>query len=327
MIIMPLMIFFFLPQLTSKQTKRILDVFTSACLLLTVYIYYGLIAGNAFHQAFEGNIEFWNNPFREILFNLELIDVHPTYYSIWVLFSAIYLLSRCFERARPISYFYWILGVIFFTFTALLFSARAPLLGFFVAVFFMLLANIKKTKHRLGVSLVVVLIAVYSITQITVLRTRFVDEFQAQKFRPPVGNAHTSTNIRVGIYTCVYQIFKENRWFGVGVGDVKQELDQCYLQFHTRVYDQGYNTHSSYFNLLLSGGLAALALFIMVMFYQFKMAIGSQYYLYAAFLIFVYCTILFENVFARMHGALFFGLLNAVFIKEIVSTRANKPLT
>lgn len=327
LVVFPLIIFFFLPRITPELTRRILDVFTLTCFILTVYIYIGLFKGNAFSKVFNGNTEFWNNPFREILFNLELIDVHPTYYTLWILFSAVYLISRCFEKTKAISYFYMALGILFFTGTALLFSARAPLLAFFVAVFFLLVAQFKKNRHRLGVSLLVVFIAVFSITQISVLKTRFVDEFQAQKFSPPVGNAHTSTNIRVGIYTCVYQIFMENKWFGVGVGDVKQELDNCYLQFHTRVYDQGYNTHSSYFNLLLSGGLVALIFFGWALVYQFRTAISAQYYLYVAFLIMVCCTMLFENVFARMHGALFFGLFNSVFMKEILSTKTDKLLT
>tara|TARA_R110002012_G_scaffold66614_1_gene174114 strand:- start:197535 stop:198788 length:1254 start_codon:yes stop_codon:yes gene_type:complete len=322
LIILPFVLFFLFDTISSNMVQRTLWAFTSACLVLTFYIYFEIFVSGVFTNITE--FKFWKNPFRDVLFNLRFIDLHPSYYTIWILFSILFLVSELFQKKSFWAKAIMMMMILFFLASAYLFSARAPLLGFVIALLFQLIFQLPTARKRIYFTIFILLLATISVTQVSMLKTRFVDEFKAQEFRPPVGQAHTSTNIRIGIYMCVFEIFRKNIWFGVGVGDVKDELDLCFEQYHTRVYDTGYNTHSSYFNLLLSGGIVSLALFIGVMFYQYFLAIQHKNYLYLSFLILMSVVFLFENVLARMHGALFYGLFNSLFIKQILSEAEKK---
>lgn len=322
-LIFPIAIFFLMPKMNLKKISILFWTFTVSCLVLTIYIYSELVLNNSFSSLSENNVKFWNNPFREAIFNLPYFDLHPTYYSLWLGFVLLFLTNQILIKKDNLIRVTMAIIVIFFGFTLLLFAARGPLLGFILAFIFVLLQYLKSTKRKIIFLFFLIISVGISVTQISFLKSRFVEEFQAQEFRPPVGIAHTSTNIRVGIYTCVFQIFRENPLFGVGVGDVQKELNECYSQFHTRVYQEGhYNTHSTYFNVLLSNGIIGLLFFLAALLYQLRLAFKSKNSFYLAFLILLFTTMLFENVLVRMHGAVFYGLFNSIFIKNIFSDDA-----
>ncbi len=321
-IIFPATIFFFNKDFSSKRLREYLFIFCIACFICTLYIYIELIYQGVFSKIFTSEVEFWNHPYREILLNLKYLDLHPSYYSTWILFSAIFLIDNIFNEKRRHMHLFSIGLIIFFVFTAILFSARAPLLGFALAAFFLLIFKIKSHIIKIITATIFLIVVIVSITQISFLKSRFIDELNAQEYRPPVGFASSSTNIRVGIYKCSWEIFNDHKWIGVGVGDVMDQLNSCYKQFHTRLYEEkDYNTHNTYMHVLLSGGIFALGLFLATLFYQIRLALLSKNYLYLSFLILVMTCLLFENMLSRMHGALFYSLFNAIFIKYFFSEK------
>lgn len=319
-LILSFFILFFIKKITVNQLNKLIAVFNTACLLFTVYVFFDIYRSGAYNFIFQEEVTFWNNPFRIVLKNL---NVHPSYFSIWLLFCSIFLIDKLLKGVQSrLGNILIILQVVFFLFTSILFASRATLIGFFIAVSILVFLAIKSKIKRLVATASVILIIVISVTQISFLRVRFLDEINAQKLRPPVGIAHTSSNIRVGIYQCALEIFKENPIMGIGVGDVQAKLNNCYLQFHTRVYEEGnYNSHSTYLNLLLSGGVFALLLFLSSLFLQLKLALKFENYVYLSFIILIIPFFLFENVLSRMHGAVFYGLFNALFLKQILSTK------
>lgn len=327
-IIFPLIILFISTKIDEKRLNILLWIFTITCLILTVYIHKELISSGAFTALLNNDIKFWNNPFREVLSSFKYVEVHPTYYSLWICFSALFLTQNLFKQKQLGLIFIRVLLVLILIFTAFLFSSRGPLLGFFIAFVVLLLSNFKTRGKKLIFLAISFAVIVVSITQMSFLKSRFIDEITAQQFRPPVGNAHTSTNIRVGIYTCVFKIFNSNKLIGVGIGDVQNELDNCYQQFHTRVYEESnFNTHSSYFNILLATGITGLTIFLLVLLYQFRLAYNSKNQLYFGFLILITVCMLFENILIRMHGAVFYALFNSIFVKNLflnlsISSRA-----
>ncbi|MCM4165941.1 MULTISPECIES: O-antigen ligase [unclassified Arenibacter] len=325
--VIPAVIFFFHPSISHKKVNLIIVVFGASCLLLTFYIYFELFNSGTFLTFWEDDITFWENPFRTVLFNLQYVDIHPTYFSMWVLFIVLWLLNQLINTKDKKTQILLLLIIGYFLFTILLFSARGPIIGFVIASFFLMLTKIKSIRGKFFVSVLSISLIILAITQISFLKARFVDEFSAQKFRPPVGNAHTSSNIRIGIYKCVLDIYGEYPILGVGVGDVQDKLDACYYQFHTRVYQETeYNTHSTYFQILLSGGLLGLIIFGLAGSYQFIIAINYENKIYLAFLILIFTIMLFENLFSRMHGAIFYALFNSIFFKEIITKKNNHKI-
>lgn len=321
-LVIPAIIFFFHPSISSKNVDLIIQVFGISCLLLTFYIYIELFNSSAFDTLWKEDVKFWENPFRTVLFNLKYIDVHPTYFSMWILFLVLWLLDKVLNIKNKKIQILLILVIGYLLFTVLLFSARGPIIGFVIAAFFLMLTKIKSINGRFFASIMSIGIIIFAFTQISFLKARFMDEFSAHKFRPPVGNAHTSSNIRIGIYECVFEIYKEYPIFGVGVGDVQDRLDTCYYQFHTRVYQETeYNAHSTYFQLLLAGGIFGLIIFGIAGFKQLILAIYYENKIYMAFLILIFTIMFFEDIFSRMHGSIFYAFFNSIFIKEIITKK------
>ena len=86
--------------------------------------------------------------------------------------------------------------------------------------------------------------------------------------------------------------------------------------------ESNYNTHSSYFNILLATGIVGLIIFLTALTYQFKLAFNSENKLYLSFLILIAVSMLFENILMRMHGAVFFALFNSIFVKNLFVNQA-----
>src|SRR5690606_18818399 len=129
------------------KLEKLLYIFIGSCFICSIYIYIELFYNEAFKDTYEG-IKFWHHPYRDTLFNLKYLDLHPSYFSMWILFSVIILVKKLLEKTAISTSFFLLLLIAFFVFTAILFSARAPLAGFVVAVFFLLIFKIKSMVIR-----------------------------------------------------------------------------------------------------------------------------------------------------------------------------------
>jgi O-antigen ligase len=132
-------------------------------------------------------------------------------------------------------------------------------------------------------------------------------EIQQTALTVPVGDQYNSTNIRVGILQCSWEVIQKNIILGAGVGSEKPLLNECYAKFETVGYKNVYyNTHNQYLNLWLIAGIASLILFIYSLFYAARTAIRVKDHLLLFFIILISLTFLTENVLSRHAGIVFF---------------------
>jgi O-antigen ligase len=62
-------------------------------------------------------------------------------------------------------------------------------------------------------------------------------------------NSFESTTARILMWDTAYDLIKENFWFGVGTGDVKDELQKRnYEKGFTGVADKNFNSHNQFLN-------------------------------------------------------------------------------
>lgn len=312
LLLLPLILVVLYRPISKKQLDLLLLLFVLSSVVLSFYVGLEFWVEQVGNSADLGNK--WGGAFRESVSDLLLYHLHPTYFSIWVLFSCIVLSNFLLNKIYPTLFWVFIGTWIFLFFIALLLVSRGVLAAFFIASFFQIILHFrKKVKTLLILSFGGVLLLV-GLSQMNSVRVRFYDEVFAQEFTPPVGNAHTPTNIRVGIYSCVFEIFKSNVFFGLGIGDVQDNLNDCYLQYHTRVYQENhYNAHSSYFQLMLSTGAIGLLLFLAVHVYLIRLAFRKENYIFAIFLLYIMGSMAFESILERMHGAFFYACFLGLF--------------
>ena len=125
-----------------------------------------------------------------------------------------------------------------------------------------------------------------------------------------------SLELRLIKWYCALQILKENVLIGVGTGDFKTELVKKYTQID---FKKGmaykYNTHNQFLEEFVKFGLIGGLFFILFMLKIIVDAINSRnkflFIIITSFSLFL----IFESVFERQHGVVFFTLFIPILYK------------
>ena len=262
--------------------------------------------------------DYTSDKLRDVL--IQPTGLHPTYFAMYVLF-AVFLLLFIFIQHKWYTKIFPSIAIILFSlyllgFTLLL-SARMPLISFGVLVIFLSVFILLKNKYY-GIfitGLILVAITFYIIISSALFSQRFL-EVSNTEWKPPVGIHYNSTNLRIGIFTCTYQNYKQNWLLGTGTGDMQDKLNQCYEAngYSEVMYKNRYNTHSIYLDALLMLGLIGLLLLLYNFYYYLRVAYKYQMWMYMVFLLlFLLCGIS-ESFFNTQKGIVFFSFFNTLFL-------------
>ena len=242
--------------------------------------------------------------------------IHPTYLALFIYFSIFSLLEASKQKlliskstTRNITYY--TLSFVLFALSIPL-SARWPLIVFIVVFIWHQLKQVKAMKMKVILFSIVGLIGISSYFLSDGIRGRFDEVFNTE-LKVPEGNNHNSTNVRVGIYNCAWILFKENWSTGVGIGDTQNELNKCYQQYDTDIYNEiNFNTHNSIMNFAVTAGIfGVISLIIM---YSTSFISYRRWAFPISFLaLFILCSFT-ENLFDRQLGIVFFCLFNSLFV-------------
>jgi len=322
-LIFPIVIFLFIDRIPNRVFLIINFCFVIANIFLSLYIHYYLFS-KGIYSDFK-SVTFWDSPVRDSLAEISFKELHPTYISLWFLYSVLYMLDFLVGKFRELNkqiIFLVIIGQIILLFTTILLSTRMTLIAFIVAIIVYSFYKIKNKLTKFLIILVILITTIISVFNVSYLRARLIDEFKVTKLEPPVDQTHNSINIRVGIYHCSFKVLKPNWLIGVGAGNVQKELNICYNKFNTDVYQKtNYNTHNQYLHIFIASGIIGLVLFLFLFYYQIKLALLNKDYLYLAFTILLFISFLSENILVRINGVIFFALFNTLFIKKWIQNK------
>jgi O-antigen ligase len=265
------------------------------------------------------------NSYWEFRKNIEgKTKVHGTYLCMWF-GLAIMLLVAELKKVRSYSKPWLAVAVVLLMMACTGYwmyavGGRMPLVATLIAVFILIINSL---KQFIIASLIVVLgIGVVITVNPENGLVKKVTELKNYDFSFPegrydlIGYSISSEQIRNGIYYCAYNKIKESWLAGYGIGDVDNELQNCYDTTFTNTNTYTvlkYNSHSQYLQLLLSTGITGFVLFFLSYGFLLKKALKSKQTIYFAFLIFMLINFLFENILSRHDGILFFGFFNSVF--------------
>lgn len=235
-------------------------------------------------------------------------ELHPTYLSVSFLLGVIISSHGILKNNwRWINFFL----VFFFTLIILLLNSRIVIISYIVVVptFFLLSTKVLNFKKLFYLFF---FCAIVSCISINLVEERKVDALKA--YAKNSLNINEDNVSRIEIYKTSFSIIKENIFFGVGVGDVENELKISYKEKGLREYYQNkvFNSHNQYLHYLIEGGLPLFILFLLTLTYLFYYTIKNKDYLFFCFLLIIFLVLFTENLFNRINGVFFFSLFSSI---------------
>lgn len=293
----------------TKIRDKSFKVFQISVVLQTLFFFVTFLKTNALSTLF--NISKENIPFfREFVTNNYYFEIHPTYFSSYLLLSITISLFKFKE-----SIFINFLNIIFSFFFIILFSSRIIIILLILTLLFYLsyslFLKVSSKKSLFIIGIIPVVIFLFFLKSSFVLN-RFY-EIKNEINKPIVGNYYNSTNTRLAIYKCDVILTKEMPFWGYG-DSLQKELNNCYAKNNDSDFYKisTFNTHNYYFYLLLYGGVFFILTFLFYLFMIFK---KIKYSLFGIFIFFQFLLInLTENYLSRHYGIVLFCYFTSLFI-------------
>ncbi len=319
-------------QITTEIFNKTTKIFTTAVFLKLLFTQLSLLS------FFENKTQVSKWDYRK---GFELItDVHGTYFSLWIGFASLFLLSEILKELKSKNLFKAVaFGIIisyFFYWQATL-EARIPLIATLILSFVLIVI---KTKKVIAVPLFGLIIAAFYFVVISQApnyfnKTKKIFEYD---FSLPKGNYNinyssiSNFQIRNGIYLCSFEVIKKSWLFGYGVGDTQDQLRSCYeANLESNVYEVfTFNSHNQYLQVCLSSGIFGLIIFLYSQLSLISYALRNSDTLFLFFLLLCFFCLLSENIFSRHDGVIFYTFIGSMMLfkneQKIISTRIKKKL-
>ncbi|NND78058.1 MAG: O-antigen ligase family protein, partial [Flavobacteriales bacterium] len=128
----------------------------------------------------------------------------------------------------------------------------------------------------------------------------------------PSGN---SLFMRTEFWKNGWSLFKKNKWFGVGTGDIKDELDKEYEKNQTLLdKDHQYRVHNQYLAFAICFGIIGLLAICFCMYYPIITKKADL--LFLAFIIIYSLSFLTEDTLETQAGVTFFAFFSSFFLSQ-----------
>lgn len=251
------------------------------------------------------------------------INLHPTYYALYILTAIIFVLH--FIKEKTVSNFQKLLLLLIFIYFSLfivqLSSRMAIVILYLVTLFNLVQYIIKQKKIIKGLSLLVLFhfLAFILIMNIGVTKYRFQ---HLLGFTYYTGYTVNDSNHKIKLWTAAINA-NQNILLGNGIGDVQTSLNEQYEKAGLKTpLTLKYNSHNQYIQYYVGLGILGLSVFIYLLFYYTKLfiitknSIGLQFILVVAILSFTEC------LWNRHNGIVFIVFM--IMLLEL--TGRNKPI-
>ncbi|SDQ14641.1 O-antigen ligase family protein [Flagellimonas zhangzhouensis] len=311
-LIFPTTLFLLKPFKSFRNINTFIKVYLISCAISSCIIL--LYIGFNLNEILQSNSNYvFSIKLRQAINSAPFIGEHPIYFSLLLAVSVLLLIYNRFSG--------WAINALLFSIygtTLLIASSRGVILGLFVVMILIVFQNIKSRNKRYAV-LTLLFIMCFSSYLLPPIKAR-VNEIIFTKHLFPKGLHYNSFNLRMGIYSCSFDIIKDAPIYGYGPADVQDRLDACYeTKFETPAYAQQiYNTHNQYLDYLASFGILGFVLIICCFAYFIKISLGAKTNMYFNFLILFFLVLLTENLLSRNTGIVLFAAFNSLLAFTIL---------
>jgi len=258
---------------------------------------------------------------------------HPSYasmYAVVALFSIYYLYKKELLRLN----YFWIPVIAMFSIYILLLSSKAGWIGliFIYAVFIVDL--IRNSKYLIATAIVGVLVGLFLFLNVyyaplyaqRIPKAEVIENAinEKDKDNKVVTTSTDGTGSRIFVWKASFEVIKENLIFGVGTGDSRDKLMEKYLEKNMKTeYEFGLNSHNQFLNTAVSVGIIGLVVLILCFLMPFYHGWKQKELLLVGFVVVVSMNLLFESMFERQSGVIFYVFLNTILCSTFVPIKSN----
>lgn len=240
---------------------------------------------------------------------------HPSYFALYLAFSLAVLLFRFIPRYNLRESLkgnlLLILSIIFFGFVILL-SSRAGIIALLVIPVLKIIQLLSLSKmHRLykmGIVLLTILVMILlaaTNSRVQKAYQSFTGTFNIEEIEDQEDLSSAQT--RVIIWKSSLELIKENWLFGIGNGDVKQEIHRQSNEIlgNENQLKRHYNAHNQYLDTFLAIGITGLIILLVIILWPGIYAVRKKDYLVLSIVLLIIIHFSFESMINRQAGVIF----------------------
>jgi len=243
---------------------------------------------------------------------------HASYIALFLVFSIsillIFLIEKndtlpaALKRGFPILIFYFSVIIIFL-------SSKAGLISLALLLAFGAVYLIYKKKYFKGVLLLIITVLGFwlALKFLPDVSSRINNAQEAISKEQLNTETSESTSERLLIWQSCYQIIKENTLIGVGTGDIKDRLLLEYEKDNiSAAYKDKLNAHNQYLQIFIALGIAGFIVLLLSLLLPIISAYNRRQLVYLLFLLLIGFNLLFESMFERQAGVVFYAFFNGL---------------
>ena len=298
-----------LPKLNTKQVYTIIISFAFSCLIITFYYFF-----KTTDDFFFGNAT--NFPVSTAFLKSISPGIGTVYmgmYNIFAIFSIIYILLREWAFIPLGLKVLSIIGIILLYAFVVLIGARTALYISFLFVIIYLSYNFLVRKNY---DIITILLSIISLT---------ITGFFA--YNNDFKNKVTSKFDTKPTYSTAKILLDHNStlFFGVGTGDVQDNIGPCYVSKGYAKFKDSFNAHNEYIEEALRHGLLGLFIFLSALLVPFYLSIYERRsYLYFLFLLIFIIWSFTESTLSTQKGTVFYAFFNSLLFFNFIDKRKTK---
>lgn len=245
---------------------------------------------------------------------------HPSYMAMYYAFSIGILVNRLIQTPQKKISKKLITYILIFIFQILivLLSSKAGILAtvlmYIVAFVYLIIKKNRGIRNRFWIPGVLLISFFIVLLMFPRSYGRFVSVKNAveQEGSLPT-NTHESSAARILIWKSAFEVIKANPVFGVGTGDVKQELRKVYKEKKIEgAYEDHLNAHNQYIQTTVALGIVGLLVLLLSLLLPAVFSFRGNSLLYLLFIVLVSFHFLVESMLERQAGVVFYAFFNSL---------------
>jgi O-antigen ligase len=255
-------------------------------------------------------VETWLNYF----FGSSLaIFQHPSYLSMYVLFSAFIAAESFFDKSLTrFRRMFWLFVSLSLFISIFLLASRAAILASIITIPFYFIYKNRKTDLRKMAGLVVLIsiFCIFLLLPIIKSNSKFRPYFNSES-KVELGNNFLKES-RLVIWKSSFNIIRRHILFGVGTGEIQFALNKEYklTADNNLAIKNNLNAHNQFLEVLLENGLIGILIFLSLFAMLFYISIKEENLLFILFILIVFISFMFETMINRLAGVSFFALFS-----------------
>jgi O-antigen ligase len=243
---------------------------------------------------------------------------HTSYFTLFLVFSiAVLFYFIRTKQNNSLRKFLIITLIIIISALTICLSSRAGIIGLLVVLLWNILSFLQKKINWLSVS---ILVLVSALPLLIFIKNdqfgRFIEKAPYKEiFQEEIKNVDNNSFERIYIWHSAVKVIKQNWFFGVGTGDVK---DNMKLTFRKNGFVDGvkrnYNAHNQFLETWTGLGIIGEIILLTILIYGLVKGIKNRDILLQSFIILIFVHFFFESMLNRLAGIIFFSYFYSLLL-------------